>query len=56
MVAAVAQGGYYDYQRYHVGPDLLFYSGYTPVANIPVGAYLQGAGAPQWLGSAFPNG
>ena len=41
--SAVAQFGYYDYQPYVTGPGTFtIYSGYTPVANIAVGAYLQG--------------
>ncbi len=53
--AAVGQGGYYDFQRFHVGSITLFYPGYTPVANIAVGAYVQGTGAPQWMASLISN-
>ena len=53
--AAVGQGGYYDFQRSQVGSTTQFFPGYTPVANIAVGAYLQGAGVPQWIGSAISN-
>jgi RHS repeat-associated protein len=53
--AAVGQGGYYDFQRFQVGSTTQFFPGYTPVANIAVGAYLQGAGVPQWMGSAISN-
>lgn len=53
--AAVAQFGYYDYQRKVVAPgQFIFYWGYTPVANIAVGAYLQGAGY-AWVASAISN-
>ena len=40
--AAVGQGGYYDFQRFQVGATTQFFPGYTPVANIAVGAYLSG--------------
>ena len=53
--AAVGQGGYYDFQRFQVGSVTQFFSGYTPVANIAVGAYVQGTGAPQWVASAISN-
>ena len=53
--AAVGQGGYYDFQRSQVGSTTQFFPGYTPVANIAVGAYLQGAGVPQWMGSLISN-
>jgi RHS repeat-associated protein len=53
--AAVGQGGYYDFQRFQVGSTTQFFSGYTPVANIAVGAYVQGTGAPQWAASAISN-
>jgi hypothetical protein len=52
---AVGQGGYYDFQRVQVGATTQFFPGYTPVSNIAVGAYLQGAGVPQWLGSTISN-
>jgi hypothetical protein len=52
---AVGQFGYYDYQRYATGSgNFNFYYGYTPVANISVGAYLQGAGY-AWASSAISN-
>lgn len=35
------------------GPTLS--SGYTPVANVAVRAYVQGTGAPQWMASAISN-
>jgi hypothetical protein len=53
--AAVGQGGYYDFQRVKVGSTTQYFPGYTPVSNIAVGAYLQGAGVPQWLGGAISN-
>jgi RHS repeat-associated protein len=53
--AAVGQGGYYDFQRFQVGSTTQFFSGYTPVANVAVGAYVQGTGAPQWMASAISN-
>ena len=53
--AAVAEFGYYDYQRYVTGPGTSnFYYKYTPVANIAVGAYLEGAGY-GWASSAISN-
>ena len=53
--AAVAQFGYYDYQRKTVAPgQFIFFWGYTPVANVAVGAYLQGAGY-GWAASAISN-
>ncbi len=55
VLAAVGQGGYYDYQRQQVGGDLLFFYGYTPVANIAVGAYLSGAGVSPAVGSLISN-
>ncbi len=52
---AVGQFGYYDYQRYDTGQgEFNFYYGYTPVANIAVGAYLQGAGYAS-MSSAISN-
>jgi hypothetical protein len=53
--AAVGQGGYYDFQRFQVGSVTQFFSGYTPVANVAVGAYVQGTGAPQWVASLISN-
>lgn len=53
--AAVAQGGRYDFQRVKVGATTQFFPGYTPVANIAVGAYLSGAGVPPALGSFISN-
>jgi hypothetical protein len=54
--AAVAQFGYYDYQRYVTGAGTFnFYSGYTPVSNISVGAYLSGVGVSPGLGSLISN-
>lgn len=53
--AAVGQGGYYDFQRFQVGSVTQFFSGYTPVVNIAVGAYVQGTGAPQWVASLISN-
>jgi hypothetical protein len=55
MGAAVGQGGYYDYQRLQVGSNTVFFTGYTPVANIAVGAYLRGAGVPRLAGSLVSN-
>jgi RHS repeat-associated protein len=55
--AAVAQFGYYDYQRYVTGPGTFnFYYRYTPVANIAVGAYLSGVGVPQLFASITSDG
>lgn len=51
----MGQGGYFDFQRFQVGSVTQFFSGYTPVANIAVGAYVQGTGAPQWVASAISN-
>lgn len=43
--AAVGQYGTFDFQRVRDSAgNTAFYSGYTPVANIAVGAYLYGAG------------
>ncbi len=53
--AAVGQGGYYDFQRFQVGSVTQFFKGYTPVANVAVGAYVQGTGAPQWVASLISN-
>jgi hypothetical protein len=53
--AAVGQGGYYDFQRVQVGSTTQFFPSYTPVANIAVGAYVQGTGAPQWMASWISN-
>jgi len=53
--AAVGQGGYYDFQRLQVGSTMQFYPDYTPVANVAVGAYVQGTGAPQWMASLISN-
>ena len=53
--AAVAQGGYYDFQRFQVGAITQFFPGYTPVANIAVGAYLSGAVGSPTLGSLISN-
>ena len=53
--AAVGQGGYYDFQRFQVGSVTQFFSGCTPVANVAVGAYVQGTGAPQWVASLISN-
>jgi RHS repeat-associated protein len=54
--AAVGQFGYYDYQRYVTEPGSFnFYYGYTPVANIAVGAYLNGAGLSPAVGSLISN-
>jgi hypothetical protein len=53
--AAVGQGGYYDFQRSQVGSTTQFFPSYTPVANIAVGAYVQGTGAPQWMASLISN-
>lgn len=53
--AAVGQGGYYDFQRFQAGSTTQFFPSYTPVANIAVGAYLQGTGAPQWMASLISN-
>ena len=53
--AAVGQGGYFDFQRFQVGSVTQFFSGYTPVANVAVGAYVQGTGAPQWVASLISN-
>jgi hypothetical protein len=53
--AAVGQFGYYDYQRYVTGSNTFnFYYRYTPVANIAVGAYLQGAGY-AWAAGAISD-
>jgi RHS repeat-associated protein len=53
--AAVGQRGYYDYQRFQVGSVTQFFKGYTPVANVAVGAYVEGTGAPQWMASLISN-
>jgi hypothetical protein len=53
--AAVGQGGYYDFQRFQVGATTEFFQGYTPVANIAVGAYLYGAGVSPAAGSLISN-
>jgi RHS repeat-associated protein len=53
--AAVAQGGYYDFQRFQIGADTLFFYRYTPVANISVGAYLYGTGVSPSVGSLISN-
>jgi hypothetical protein len=53
--AAVGQGGYYDFQRFQVGSVTQFFKGYTPVANVAVGAHVQGTGAPQWVASLISN-
>jgi RHS repeat-associated protein len=53
--AAVGQFGYYDYQRYVTGPNTFnYFYRYTPVANIAVGAYLQGAGY-AWAAGAISD-
>jgi len=53
--AAVGQFGYYDYQRYVTGSNTFnFYYRYTPVSNIAVGAYLQGAGY-AWAAGAISD-
>jgi hypothetical protein len=45
MGNAVGHNGTYDFQRVRDGAgNTAFYSGYTPVSNIAVGAYLYGAG------------
>jgi RHS repeat-associated protein len=45
---AVGQYGTFDFQRVvDSAGNTTFYSGYTPVANIAVGAYLYGAGVPR---------
>ena len=51
----VGQGGRFDYQRQQVGGGTNFYYGYTPVANIAVGAYLYGAGVSPSVGSLISN-
>lgn len=51
----MGQGGYYDFQRFQVGSVTQFFKGYTPVANVAVGAYVQGTGAPQWVASLISN-
>lgn len=53
--AAVGQGEYYDFQRSKVGVTTQFFPGYTPVANIAVGAYLSGAVGSPRLGSLISN-
>ena len=54
--AAVGQFGYYDSQRYVTGPGTFnFYYGYTPVANVSVGAYEYGMGLSPGVGSLLSN-
>jgi hypothetical protein len=56
MGAAVGQFGTFDYQR---GTDAAgnptFYTGFTPVSNFDVGAYIYGTGIPQWGASLISN-
>ena len=51
----MGQGGYYDFQRFQVGSVTQFFKGYTSVANVAVGAYVQGTGVPQWVASLIAN-
>jgi hypothetical protein len=53
--AAVGQGGYFDFQRSQSGTTTQFFSGYTPAANIAVGAYLYGAVRYPAFGSSISN-
>jgi RHS repeat-associated protein len=54
--AAVGQYGTFDFQRARDSAgNTLFYSGYTPVANVAVGAYLQGAGVSRDAASLISN-
>ncbi|MFC6644864.1 hypothetical protein ACFQBQ_04515 [Granulicella cerasi] len=53
--AAVAQGGYYDFQRFQAGAATQYYKDYIPAANIAVGAYVQATGASQGMASLLSN-
>ena len=54
--AAVGQYGTFDFQRVKDSEgNTTFYSGYTPVANVAVGAYLYGAGFSRNQASLISN-
>lgn len=60
MRAAVAQYGTFDFQRVRdPAGNTTFYTGYTPVSNMAVGAYLYGAGyglaAAGWLSNLYAS-
>ena len=49
------KGGTSTSSGFRLVPSRNSFSGYTPVANIAVGAYVQGTGAPQWVAIAISN-
>jgi hypothetical protein len=55
MNSAVGHFGTFDYQRVGTPSSFTFYSGYTPVSNIDVGAYLYGAGFSQSQAGMISN-
>jgi len=55
MNRAVGHFGTFDYQRVGNLASFTFYSGYTPVSNIDVGAYLFGAGFSESQAGAISN-
>jgi hypothetical protein len=55
MNRAVGHFGTFDYQRVGTPSSFTFYSGYTAVSNIDVGAYLYGAGFSQSQAATISN-
>ncbi len=55
MRAAVGQFGRFDYQRSGTPSNFNFFADYTPVSNVAVGAYLQGAGYSESWASLVSN-
>jgi hypothetical protein len=55
MNSAVGQFGTFNYQRVGTPSNFTFYSGYTPVSNIDIGAYLYGAGSSQSQAAMISN-
>jgi hypothetical protein len=56
MNSAVGHYGTFDFQRVRdSGGNTTFYSGYTPVSNFSVGAYLYSAGFSKSVGSFIAN-
>jgi hypothetical protein len=55
MNSAVGHFGTFDYQRVGTPWSFTFYSGYTSVSNIDVGAYLYGAGFSQSQAGTISN-
>lgn len=54
--AAVGHYGAFDFQRSNGSAgNTTFYSGYTPVSNFALGAYLYGAGIPKEVASLIAN-